>query len=73
MSTASGQDTDCDGLIDNSGFADQTFDCWVVTGARYLLYFIFLLPLCLGLSSIFREEGQRLSEKRGLHFVDTVA
>ena len=37
MSTASGQDTDCDGLIDNSGFADQTFDCWVVTGARYVL------------------------------------
>ncbi len=34
MSTATGQDTDCDGLIDNSGFADQTFDCWVVTGAR---------------------------------------
>eukprot|EP00794_Sanderia_malayensis_P009762 gene9762-10761_t len=33
MSTATGQDTDCDGLIDNSGFADQTFDCWVVTGA----------------------------------------
>lgn len=35
MSTATGQDSDCDGLIDNSGFADQTFDCWVVTGARY--------------------------------------
>jgi len=33
MSTATGQDSDCDGLIDNSGFADQTFDCWVVTGA----------------------------------------
>ena len=36
MSTATGQDSDCDGLIDNSGFADQTFDCWVVTGARYI-------------------------------------
>ena len=53
MSTATGQDSDCDGLIDNSGFADQTFDCWVVTGARYLslyldgqntLHIIFVIP-----------------------------
>ena len=29
------QDTDGDGIIDNSGFADNTFDCWVVTGPRY--------------------------------------
>lgn len=27
-------DTDGDGLIENSGFADQTYDAWVVTGAR---------------------------------------
>lgn len=27
-------DKDGDGLIENSGFADQTYDAWVVTGAR---------------------------------------
>lgn len=27
-------DTDNDGLIENSGFADQTYDAWVVHGAR---------------------------------------
>ena len=27
-------DTDGDGIIDNSGFADNTFDCWIVTGPR---------------------------------------
>ena len=29
-------DTDGDGIIDNGGFADQTFDAWEMTGARYL-------------------------------------
>ena len=28
-------DTDGDGIIDNAGFADQTYDAWSVTGARY--------------------------------------
>ena len=28
-------DTDDDGLIDNAGFADQTYDAWIVTGARF--------------------------------------
>ena len=28
------QDTDGDGLVDNGGFPDQTFDAWTVTGAR---------------------------------------
>lgn len=27
-------DTDNDGLIENGGTADQTYDIWVVTGAR---------------------------------------
>lgn len=27
-------DTDNDGLIENGGFADQTYDAWVVNGAR---------------------------------------
>jgi non-lysosomal glucosylceramidase len=27
-------DVDGDGIIDNGGFADQTFDAWTVTGAR---------------------------------------
>ena len=26
------QDTDGDGVIDNGGFADNTFDCWIATG-----------------------------------------
>lgn len=29
------QDTDGDGLVDNGGFADQTYDAWTVVGARY--------------------------------------
>ncbi len=29
------QDVDGDGLIDNGGFADQTYDAWTVVGARY--------------------------------------
>lgn len=28
-------DTDNDGLIENGGFADQTYDAWVVHGARW--------------------------------------
>jgi uncharacterized protein (DUF608 family) len=28
------QDVDGDGLIDNGGFADQTYDAWTVHGAR---------------------------------------
>ena len=27
-------DTDDDGIIDNGGFADQTYDAWVMHGAR---------------------------------------
>ena len=27
-------DTDGDGLIENSGFADQTYDAWPVSGPR---------------------------------------
>jgi uncharacterized protein (DUF608 family) len=28
------QDIDGDGLVDNGGFADQTYDAWTVVGAR---------------------------------------
>lgn len=28
-------DVDGDGIIDNGGYADQTFDAWVMKGARY--------------------------------------
>lgn len=28
-------DTDNDGLIENGGFPDQTFDTWVMKGPRY--------------------------------------
>ena len=27
-------DTDEDGMIENGGFADQTFDAWIVHGVR---------------------------------------
>jgi len=27
-------DTDCDGMIENSGTADQTFETWTMTGVR---------------------------------------
>ncbi|XP_033108066.1 non-lysosomal glucosylceramidase-like [Anneissia japonica] len=33
METSKKHDTDGDGLIDNSGFPDQTYDAWTVTGA----------------------------------------
>lgn len=29
-------DVDNDGLIENSGYPDQTYDTWVMTGSRYL-------------------------------------
>lgn len=28
-------DEDKDGLIENGGFPDQTYDCWVMSGPRY--------------------------------------
>ena len=28
-------DQDNDGLIENGGFPDQTYDCWVMSGPRY--------------------------------------
>lgn len=36
-------DKDGDGLIENSGYADQTYDGWKVTGPRLGLYFLFNL------------------------------
>lgn len=36
MESAKEHDTDGDGVIDNCGKADQTYDVWVVTGARYI-------------------------------------
>ena len=37
MAKAVSQDSDGDGLIDNSGFADQTYDAWIVSGPRYYI------------------------------------
>ena len=34
MDAALAWDVDGDGLIENGGFADQTFDAWTATGAR---------------------------------------
>lgn len=36
METAKKWDVDDDGIIDNGGFADQTFDAWTMSGARYV-------------------------------------
>ena len=35
-------DTDGDGIIDNGGFADQTYDAWCMEGARYELIMMYL-------------------------------
>jgi len=37
------QDVDGDGIIDNSGFADQTYDAWTVLGARLILFFLIFI------------------------------
>ena len=36
MEIAKKLDTDGDGIIDNSGFPDQTYDAWTVSGARWV-------------------------------------
>ena len=41
MNKTSLDDTDGDGLIENSGFADQTYDAWPVTGPRYAFVTLF--------------------------------
>lgn len=41
MNKTSLDDTDGDGLIENSGFADQTYDAWPVTGPRYAFVALF--------------------------------
>ncbi|XP_062828747.1 non-lysosomal glucosylceramidase [Anolis carolinensis] len=40
-------DTDGDGLIENSGFADQTYDAWVVTGASAYCGGLWLAAVCM--------------------------
>ncbi|XP_032094675.1 non-lysosomal glucosylceramidase-like [Thamnophis elegans] len=40
-------DTDGDGLIENSGFADQTYDAWVATGASAYCGGLWLASLCV--------------------------
>ncbi|XP_054842573.1 non-lysosomal glucosylceramidase [Eublepharis macularius] len=39
-------DRDGDGLIENSGFADQTYDAWVVTGASAYCGGLWLAAVC---------------------------
>lgn len=41
MNKTSLHDTDGDGLIENSGFADQTYDAWPVKGPRYAFVTLF--------------------------------
>ena len=43
-------DTDGDGMIENGGFPDQTYDAWEMSGVRYRLSFIVFY---LGLLTIF--------------------
>ncbi|XP_053310893.1 non-lysosomal glucosylceramidase [Spea bombifrons] len=40
-------DTDCDGLIENSGFADQTYDGWVMTGPSSYCGGLWLAAVCV--------------------------
>jgi len=40
-------DKDGDGLIENSGYADQTYDGWKVTGPRLGLRMFILWTECL--------------------------
>ncbi|XP_044300731.1 non-lysosomal glucosylceramidase [Varanus komodoensis] len=40
-------DRDGDGLIENSGFADQTYDAWVVTGASAYCGGLWLAAVCV--------------------------
>uniref|UniRef100_A0A8C3PBV5 Non-lysosomal glucosylceramidase n=1 Tax=Chrysemys picta bellii TaxID=8478 RepID=A0A8C3PBV5_CHRPI len=40
-------DTDDDGLIENSGFADQTYDAWVATGASAYCGSLWLAAVCV--------------------------
>ncbi|XP_063152023.1 non-lysosomal glucosylceramidase isoform X2 [Candoia aspera] len=40
-------DTDGDGLIENSGFADQTYDAWVATGASAYCGGLWLAAICV--------------------------
>lgn len=48
MAKAVSQDSDGDGLIDNSGFADQTYDAWIVSGPRYHIYTVANLRVVRG-------------------------
>ncbi|XP_025973175.2 non-lysosomal glucosylceramidase-like [Dromaius novaehollandiae] len=40
-------DTDNDGLIENGGFADQTYDAWIVTGASAYCGGLWLAAVCM--------------------------
>ncbi|XP_027488789.1 non-lysosomal glucosylceramidase-like [Corapipo altera] len=40
-------DTDNDGLIENGGFADQTYDAWVVHGASAYCGGLWLAAVCM--------------------------
>ena len=54
MNQTSVYDTDGDGLIENSGFADQTYDAWPVTGPRYAFVALFL-PLLSQVISFYKK------------------
>ena len=56
-------DTDNDGIIDNAGFADQTYDAWTVTGARCVaidinLCGIYVFMFCHGVCQLLRKCGR---------------
>ncbi|MEQ2280260.1 hypothetical protein AMECASPLE_017879 [Ameca splendens] len=47
MESESKFDQDGDGLIENSGYADQTYDGWAVTGASAYCGGLWLASLCV--------------------------
>ncbi|XP_046855881.1 non-lysosomal glucosylceramidase-like isoform X2 [Xenia sp. Carnegie-2017] len=63
MAKAVSQDSDGDGLIDNSGFADQTYDAWVVSGPSAYCGGLWLAAL-RAMSEIARVLGYREDIKK---------
>ncbi|XP_061468542.1 non-lysosomal glucosylceramidase [Rhineura floridana] len=67
-------DVDGDGLIENSGFADQTYDAWVVTGASAYCGSLWLAALCMmcRMAEVL-DEGEALQKHSALLAKGTVA
>eukprot|EP00105_Crassostrea_gigas_P009539 XP_011424529.1 PREDICTED: non-lysosomal glucosylceramidase-like isoform X1 [Crassostrea gigas] len=65
METAKKWDVDDDGIIDNGGFADQTFDAWTMTGASAYCGGMWLaaLRMMIEMATILKKEDDVLHYK----------